>query len=118
MKVTRWVKYDGEYENGKDGLITVDNDKFDDVWNCVREELERRNIKFDAVYHQNGEYGVPVIDDRYVLQVSMRMWGALVAESEGNMRNFNYMDWYMSDDDKLFNIPNPEWYKVDVVETK
>ena len=118
MKVTGWCKYKSNIYNSYKELDSITEDNLikeyngEDVEECIIKELKDKGIRFDGPYHQNGDYGIPIIDDKFVVMGSYRWWGALVAEADGLKRDFAYMDWYMVDEEqeKKVCLPKPEWY--------
>lgn len=50
------------------------------AWQITVQYLKKHGYRFNGVYHQSGEYGVPYFDTNQKLCLSMRAWGALMAE--------------------------------------
>lgn len=95
MKVVSWTKWDDHYfeENNPD-LYKKQID-------ATIEGLRKYKIHFDASYHQNGEYGVPVFDDGSRMQTSQRNWGEIMVkafpeEFDDSESDMNYVVWYLS----------------------
>lgn len=95
LKVTGWT----HWENGayKD-LEYICPDLYELGSQVVIDELKRTGYKFTGIYHQNGKFGVPIINDKYRYEASQRSWGALVAaahpDEEYEKDNKAYLKWY------------------------
>lgn len=75
MKVTGWTDwYVSTYEE-------VPNDLFCEAKEAVIDEMRERGYKFSGVYHQNGEFGTPIIDGQYLFLCSQRTWGDIMAKA-------------------------------------
>lgn len=58
MEIVKWTKWSDEHCN--------DIENREEIENCsgaVIKELRRKNYHFGGIYHQNGEFGVPVLSD-------------------------------------------------------
>lgn len=54
--------------------------------------------------HQGADWGVPVFDNTYVDQFSLRSWGAIMAEVWNKImgrEDLDYLDFYCNDADKV-----------------
>lgn len=75
MKVTCWTDWeDSRFEDLPQELLN-------EAKKMVISEIQERGYKFTGDYHQNGDYGVPVIDDKYLAKYSQRHWGWLMAKA-------------------------------------
>ena len=88
-----------------------DQRNFIDFWNYTKNFLIKNNIKFNGSYHQNWEYGVPIIENDgnlYAFTLSMRRWGKLMAEAfdPNNKNPLSYVDW-------AFGIPEGVVFTID-----
>ena len=96
FRVTGWT------DGVADGQVMV-NGLFDDGSGIDRDvlrpvivdEIRKRGYKFSGFYHQGGEFGRPVINDRYVVLYSQRGWGGIMAEALNldNSDGLAYCDW-------------------------
>lgn len=95
MKVIRWTAWDNKHCDdieGKDEIIKMSE--------VVAKELREKGYHFDGSYHQNGDYGVPVLDNGKYFQVTQRLWGEVMAmaypeEFENPNNPYNYVVWYL-----------------------
>ena len=99
------------WEDRNNYICCEEQNNFKDFWNCVKIFLVDNNIKFNGSWHQNWEYGVPVIEHEgklYAFTVSMRRWGKLMSEAfnSENKNPLSYIDW-------AFCIPEGECITVD-----
>lgn len=94
MKVTGWTYWHNfDYEDAvKAGL------SYEFVQNCVAEYIKQHGIKFCGGYHQTGDYGAPIIDNKYVFRASFRGWGATMAKALDlpDIDGMAYCDWAWS----------------------
>ena len=107
MKVVKMIAF----EDAENYPQCQDQNNFRDFWDCVRKFLVDKNIKFNGSWHQNGEYGVPLIEYEgklYAFAVSMRRWGQIMVDAfePNNKRPTAYVDW-------AFSIPDGERFTVD-----
>ena len=99
MKVTGWTDWENDkYETMPSFYIEGKNitaEQFEEAWNAVVEEIKNKGYKFSGTYHQNGDFGCPVIDDEYVFCVSMRNWGQVMVEAHNipDEDGFAYCRW-------------------------
>ena len=97
MKVVRWAEW--SYEND------FDYSDIEEVSKVVAAELRNKGYHFDGSYHQNGDYGVPVLDDGRHIQVTQRTWGGIMAmaypeEFDNPDDPYNYVVWYLGPTEK------------------
>ena len=97
MKVVRWAEW--SYEND------FDYSDIEEVSKVVAAELRNKGYHFDGSYHQNGDYGVPVLDDGRHVQVTQRTWGGIMAmaypeEFDNPDDPYNYVVWYLGPTEK------------------
>lgn len=95
VKVVKWTEWD--YDHYMDMMSEKD---FEEAQKAVIEELRKTGYHFDGTYHQNGDYGVPVLDNGKYFQVSMRTWGGVMAQAfpeefEDPNNPYNYVRWYL-----------------------
>lgn len=103
MKVVRWAEW-----SDKDDF---DYSDIEEVSKVVAAELRNKGYRFDGHYHQNGDYGVPVLDDGRHVQVTQRTWGGIMAmaypeEFDNPEDPYNYVIWYLGPGDRdLYVFP-------------
>jgi hypothetical protein len=107
MKVVKMI----EWEDAEKYPQCEEQNNFRDFWNCVKKFLVEKNIKINGSWHQNWDYGVPLIEYEgklYAFAVSMRRWGQLMAEAfnPNNKEPLAYVDW-------AFHNPDGEKHTVD-----
>ena len=96
FRVTGWTDTIGHTQILVDGRhddnIDVDRDALRHV---IVAEIRRRGYRFNGVYHQQGEFGRPIINDKYVVMYSQRSWGGIIAEALqiDNSDGMAYCDW-------------------------
>lgn len=75
MKVTGWTDWENpRYEE-------LSSELYDEAKEVVIFELRKQGYKFTGGYHQLGDSGVPIIDDKYRFECSQRAWGAIMAKA-------------------------------------
>lgn len=83
MKVTGWTWY--ENPDYKDMAPVGGPFPFEDRWGEVRDlvakEIRDRGYRFTGDYHQNGDFGAPIIDGEWLFMVSQRSWGHMMVRA-------------------------------------
>jgi hypothetical protein len=107
MKVVKMI----EWNDAQKYPQCDDQNNFRDFWNCIRKFLVEKNIKINGSWHQNWEYGTPLIaykGELYAFAVSMRRWGLIMAEAFNPKKRerLYYVDW-------AFGVPDGEDITVD-----
>ena len=110
MEVVRWTKWSNEHYDDIES-----REEIEDCSKVVIKELRRKNYHFGGIYHQNGEFGVPVLSNGKYFQVTQRVWGEIMAkafpeEFENSNDPFNYVAWYLEPADKHKNKYPEQWY--------
>jgi len=88
---TNWK--DEEYED------IDDNAEIDIAWDVIVQYMKAHCLRFAGEHHQYGERGAPYFDIGKKLCLSMRAWGALMAEvldipkDEKDGRDMSYCEW-------------------------
>ena len=110
MKVTGWT--DWKFPEEKTKYETVPDDFYDVARQAVIKEIQKHNYSFCGDTHQNYDYGVPIIDDKWVLQCSQREWGGIMAEAHNDINQWAYLRWYITTPESpKAKYPIPEDYK-------
>ena len=100
-----WEKYNKQpFLKGKEKegetLIAYRKKCYEDLYNfCVE-----NRIYVSPEEHQNADWGVPIFDDKYVDQFSLRSWADLMAEVWNKIMDrtdLTYLDFYCNDADKV-----------------
>ena len=110
MRVTGWTDWQFPEENSK--YKKIPNNLYNDARNAVIEEIRKQKYDFCGDMHQNHDYCVPVLNDKWVLQCSQREWGGIMAEAHDNYDPFGYVQWYVTiSESPAAKYPTPEEYK-------
>ena len=97
MKITGWTNWDdpnyAEYAAGSMAEVEARDD-------ILIKEIREHGYKFTGDYHQNGDYGVPIIDDTWIYRASQRSWGHIMAfaypDEIDNSDGMGYVAWAWS----------------------
>lgn len=73
---------------------------------CVIEHCREKGIRFSADFHQYGEYGVPIIDDKYMYYTFARTWGWIMAMADGDESDKGYLRYYLYGNEHPTKYPN------------
>ena len=114
MKVTTWISYsDTEKENCK--YQDLPNELFKEAFDAVVKDAKERGYQFSGQEHQNTDWCVPVLDNKYYLTCSCRVWGDIMARAHDDYDELGYVvwAWNSTSDIKKFIYPNPDDYKED-----
>lgn len=100
MEVTGWTWWGNpKYKDLED----VDAVSEEPIWlngyDVVFKNIKEHGYHFDGYAHQNAEFGVPILDDKYLFQVTQRTWGAIIAkafpEEFDDADDWRYVRWYL-----------------------
>ena len=96
-KIPMWLDEDKvkEYEN-----ILFE------IQECAINHCKEKGIRFSANYHQYGDYGVPIIDDKYMLFTFARTWGWIMAMADDDKSNNGYLKYYLHGNEYPIKYPN------------
>lgn len=83
-----------------------------EIEKCVIKHCKEKGIRFSADYHQYGDYGVPIIDDKYMYYTFARTWGRIMAEADNDFSDKGYLQYY------LYANENPNIYPNEVEEER
>lgn len=87
-KVVGWCKWSDKYRDWHDVHHCDDGARL-----AIMNEIRRNKYKFGGTYHQQGEFGCPVMEDGTVYIVTMRSWGSIMADVWGG----DYCEYAWSD---------------------
>lgn len=94
MKVTGWTFWDD------DKYKTVDDtyEEYEEAKHVVAEELRKNGYKFSGQSHQYKDGCCPIIDDKFIFAVSMRIWGGIMQRAYNlpDVNGFGYCSWAWS----------------------
>jgi hypothetical protein len=82
------------------------------AWEITVQYMKQHSYRFNGFYHQNGEFGTPYFDTMKKLCLTIRSWGALMAEvldipkDEQNGRDMSYCYWAWWAELDEFVLPN------------
>lgn len=116
MQITGWTWYENpEY---KDMTAPGGPFSFEDIREKVRDlivqEIRKRGYKFTGDYHQNGDFGAPIIDDKWLYMTSQRSWGHMMVlaypDKIDNSDGLGYCEWAWSAPEYMV-LPTPEDYR-------
>lgn len=79
-----------------------------EIEKCVIEHCREKGIRFSADYHQYGDYGIPIIDDRLMYMGFARTWGWIMAMADGDFSDKGYLRYY------LYANENPNVYPNEI----
>lgn len=105
MKVVKWAEWDDNHY-----MDVSTEEEFEKARQVVIEELQKTGYHFDGAYHQNGDYGVPVLNNGLYYEVSMRTWGRTLADAfpeefENPDDPLNYVRWYLGGKELQYKFP-------------
>lgn len=113
MKVTGWTWYDNP--DYKDMAPVGGPFPFEDCWcevkEIIAEEIRKHGYKFTGDYHQNGDFGAPIIDNEWLFMTSQRAWGHMMVraypEEIDNSDGYGYVKWaWIPPDGEKMVVPN------------
>lgn len=70
-------------------------DTINKIEKCVIEHCKKTGIRFSADYHQYGDYGVPIIDNRFMYFTFARTWGYVMAQADNDNSDKGYLRYYL-----------------------
>lgn len=111
MKVIGWTDWDDPKYEGKEQPNLYSNE----VCDAIITELRSKGYKFTGDYHQNGDYGVPILDDGTVCHYRQRSWGGIMAYAypetipeEAKEDGVCYVTWAWQPSPEPMVIPEPK----------
>lgn len=108
MKIIGWTNWeDPRYKEIDFRFLNME--ECDRIFRTVSDELSRRGYCFSGDYHQNGDYGVPILDDGRKVCVSCRNWGHIMANAHPNKIHdyeLKYIHWaWFAPEKEIYPIP-------------
>lgn len=82
------------------------NSLLSEMETCVINHCKEKGIRFSADYHQYGDYGVPIIDDKYMYYTFARTWGWIMAMADGDESDKGYLKYYLHGNEYPTKYPN------------
>ena len=82
------------------------NSLLSEMETCVINHCKEKGIRFSADYHQYGDYGVPIIDDKYMYYTFARTWGYIMAMAYENEDERGYLNYYLYSKNYPHKYPN------------
>lgn len=82
------------------------NDLYNQIEKLVINHCKEKGIRFSATYHQYGEFGIPIIDDKYMFETYARTWGRIMAEADNDFSDKGYLRYYIYSDKEIIKYPN------------
>ena len=71
-----------------------------EAYEAVIEEVRKNEYHFTGNDHQNADWGVPVLDNKYKLCVGQRSWGGIIADAFpdeiDDSEGYGYIKWAWS----------------------
>lgn len=84
-QVTGWTDDCDERYIGVNGTFLMDSNPpeldMDAIRCAIIQEIKEKGYQFTGDYHQNGYYGIPIINDKYTIIYSQRSWGDIMADA-------------------------------------
>lgn len=115
MKVTGWTWYENpDYAdmNPIGGPFPFEH-CMEEVKEVIATELRNKGYKFTGDYHQNGDFGAPIIDNKWIFMTSQRSWGHMMVRAYPdeiyNDDGLGYCKWAWSAPEDMV-LPKPEDY--------
>ena len=96
-KIPMWLDEDKVKEYN--GLLS-------EMETCVIEHCKEKGIRFSSDYHQYGDYGVPIVDNKYMFFTFARTWGWIMAMANDDKSNNGYLKYYLHGNEHPIKYPN------------
>lgn len=102
----RRIAFDAALDNEE--LRNVDT-LIEESYKAVIKEVRENGYHFTGNAHQNADWGVPILDNKYKLCVGQRSWGGIIADAFpdeiDDSEGYGYIKW-------AWSTPEGEEYKV------
>lgn len=76
-----------------------------EIEECVIDHCRKTGIRFSSDYHQYREYGIPILDNRYLYFTYARTWGKIMALADGDESDMGYLRYYLYDEKEPKKYP-------------
>lgn len=73
---------------------------------CLIKHCKEKGIRFSADYHQYGDYGVPIVDNKYMYFTFARTWGWIMAMADDDKSDNGYLKYYLHGNEHPTKYPN------------
>ena len=101
LKIVKWISWE-------EAKLYSEHDNYEEARECVIEEIKKKGIQFDGLYHDVGKYGVPIFDDGTRFTTSWRGWGRVMHMAYPDETE-SYVDYYMNPEDFSPPYPDDDW---------
>lgn len=96
MKIIGWTDWDNpKYKELKPKSMK----EYNETCEIIIKELREKGYKFTGSYHQQGDYGAPVIklenNEEYLFKATQREWGAIMAQVYTEHNKGDGYDYYV-----------------------
>ena len=81
-------------------------DTLNKIEECIIEHCKEKGIRFSADYHQHGEFGIPIINDRFMYMGFARTWGWIMAQADNDDSDQGYLRYYLHGNEYPTKYPN------------
>ena len=81
-------------------------DTLNQMEECIINHCKEKGIRFSADYHQNGDYGVPIVDNKYMYFTFARTWGWIMAQADDDNSDQGYLKYYLHGNKYSTKYPN------------
>lgn len=99
MEITGFTHWDNKkYEDYFDRVRNDEVESLENPEQIVTEYFVKNKIYVSPTEHQHSKWGVPIIDNKYLYQVSLRYWGGVMANVWNiitGKSQFSYLDFYL-----------------------
>lgn len=82
------------------------NSLLSEMETCIINHCKEKGIRFSADYHQCGDYGVPIIDNKYMYFTFARTWGWIMAQADNDDSDMGYLKYYLHENEHPIKYPN------------
>lgn len=77
-----------------------------EIQECVINHCKEKGIRFSSDYHQYGDYGVPIVDNKYMYYTFARTWGYIMAMADDDKSDNGYLKYYLHGNKYPTKYPN------------
>jgi hypothetical protein len=76
------------------------------IQECVINHCKEKGIRFSADYHQYCDYGVPIVDNKYMFFTFARTWAWIMAMVDDDKSDNGYLKYYLRGHKHPRKFPN------------